>query len=228
LAVEAKSPNLFQMTWYAVETSTHSVNALLVPKDSPLTSIRELRGKTVGTFTGATQVLNLEAIFQKSLGKSSAVNITQVAPNLQLQTLERKEVAAFFTIEPNVTIAIEKNIAKVLVDNPRCKYILDPFPAGGGVLAARFLTARPKEAQATREALNEAIAAIRANEQAVKQYLPRYSPIDPVLAPKSRLYEWWTSSEVKPESLQAVSDLLEKGKILTAHINVSHFIWHQP
>jgi len=225
LAVEAKSPGSFRMSWYAVEDDQNWVNAVLVPISSTANSIQDLRGKTIGTFTGATQVMNLRAAFVKALGSAEAIKVAQIAPNLQLQALERKEFDGLFTIEPTVTLAISRGLARVLVDNLRCQFILNPFPAGGGVLSTKLVSARPKVASSLVEAFDEAIQFARRDPGAAKALLPKYISIEPDIAAKSRLYSWWTSSEVQAQSLQAVSDLLSTERILTSKVDVRSFLF---
>lgn len=228
LAVEIKTPGKFKMSWHAVETGDKAVNALLVPTSSPMRGIEDLRGRTVGTFVGATQLLNLHAIFQKALGDPDAVQVAQVSPALQLQVLEQGELAGLFTIEPNVTIALDRGIGRILVDNPRCKYILDPFPAGGGILSTAFLTDRKEEAARLVVALDGAIEAIRSDEASAKAILPKYLPIEQNIAAKSRLYAWWTSREANPAILQTVADQLSGGGFLTGHVDAGRLLYQTP
>jgi len=220
LAIEVRTPGTFKMVWCAVETAAKGVNALLVPVASKARDIKDLRGKTVGTFAGATQLLNLQAIFKSALGDVNAAQISQVSPNLQLQALQKGEVAALFTIEPYVAIATARGMGRVLVDNPRCKYILDPFPGGGGVLATTFITKKPAEARSLLAAFDEAIASIRLDETSAKAILPKYAPVDADIAAKSQLYAWWTSSQIDLKSLQDYTNLLESDGILKGHVDV--------
>lgn len=219
LAIEAKTPGVFQLVWHAVETKDHFVNAILVPNNSTFKTIEDLRGKTVGTFTGATQLLNLQAIFKTALGSADAVTLTQVSPNLQLQALEKGDLAALFTIEPNVAVALDRGIARILVDNPRCNYILDPFPAGGGVLASKLIRERPDDARKVVRALDEAIRLIRTDEAACKAVLPKFMPIEASVATRSRLYGWWTSKEVDLRALQRVIDLFVADKVVDTSVD---------
>ncbi|MCH8147056.1 MAG: ABC transporter substrate-binding protein [Planctomycetes bacterium] len=225
LAIEHKTPGKFKMIWYAIETDANWVNALLVPTSSDVAGIEELRGQTVATFAGATQIMNLQAIFDKALGDSKSVTLSQISPNLQLQVLETGDVAALFAIEPQVTIALTRGLGRVLVDNPRCKYILDPFPAGGGILSTTLLSKRASDAEKLRGALDEAIELIRHDESGAKLLLPKYTPIEPEIAGKSRLYAWWKSKECNIDALQRLSDLLEENGILGGHIDVRQMVF---
>lgn len=224
LAIEVKAPGTFRMIWYAVETSSQGVNALLVPLKSEIKDIEGLRGKTVGTYSGATQLLNLQAIFRSAFGDVNAAKISQVSPNLQLQALQKGEVAALFTIEPYVTIATVRGIGRILVDNLRCKYIMDPFPCGGGVLAEPFISAEPEKARKLRDAFDQAIESIRADEAGAKALLPKYVPVEADIAAKTKLYGWWTSSEVDIKNLQSMMNLLERDGIIKGHVDVRDIV----
>lgn len=221
LAIELKSPRLFKMIWYAVESDEAYVNAILVPNNSDAKKIEDLRNKTVGTYTGATQLFNLRAIFKAALGDADAVKISQVSPTLQLQVLVNGDVAALFTIEPFLSLALSRKIGRVLVANPRCKYILKPFPAGGGVLATEFLNNRTEDANRVVESLDEAIKFIRSNETASKALLPKYTPLKPEIASQSFLYGWWTSYEVDLSALQKVIDLFVNEKIISGSVEAN-------
>lgn len=227
LAIEVKTPGTFKMIWYVIEDDKKSVNALLVPIKSEITTIDQLRNKTVGTFSGATQLLNLQAIFKTALGDANAAMITQVSPNLQLQALQNGDVTALFTIEPYVTMAIMKGIGRVLIENPRCKYIINPFPGGGGVLSTAFITKNPKEAGLLRDALNEAINRIESDESSAKALLPKYIPVEEEVAVKTKLYGWWTSSQVNLQDLQNMANLLERDGIIDGHVDIQNILMNE-
>jgi ABC-type nitrate/sulfonate/bicarbonate transport system substrate-binding protein len=57
-----KAPDQFRAFLGTAETETHWGSALLVPPDSPIRSISDLKGKVVGTYEGTTQLMNLRSI----------------------------------------------------------------------------------------------------------------------------------------------------------------------
>src|SRR5437868_1141680 len=225
LAVESKTPGTVVMNWYAVEDGTHWVNAILVPPNSTAASLSDLKGKKIATFTGATQVANLKAIFSKALGAPDAIEIEQVAPNLQLQALGSGSVPALFTIEPEVSLAEARGIGRILVQNPRCNYILNPFPAGGGAVAKAFVIKYPEQMRDLTAALDEAIGQLRKDEVAAKTLLSSRLALDPQVAQKTRLYAWWTSQEVQVGDIQNVVDLFARDAIISTPVNPATFVY---
>jgi ABC-type nitrate/sulfonate/bicarbonate transport system substrate-binding protein len=149
------------------------------------------------------------------------VQIIQVSPDLQGQALDSKQFDALFTIDPYATIAVEKRLAKVMMDNPRVEYILNPFPAGANAFSIQFINKKPATVKKIVAALEEAVDYIRNHEADAKKILPKYTPLDDSMAQKSHVYEWWKMEEIDKESIQKYADLLYEGKELKKKLDVS-------
>jgi len=225
-AIEQNTKNQFKVLWCAVETREKNVNSLLVPIDSKLTTIEQLKGKKVGTFTGSTQLMNVKAFLRNFMDPDKDVQIIQISPQLQIQALAAKQFDALFSIEPIPTIAVQQGIAKVLLDNPR-SYIMDPFPAGASVVSTKFLRRMPEAVSLLVKAMNSAIDSIRVDETSAKRLLPKYTPIDSTIATKSRLYEWWKTDEIKEPVIQKLADLLFEWGELTKKVSTANMIYTQ-
>jgi ABC-type nitrate/sulfonate/bicarbonate transport system substrate-binding protein len=75
---------------------------------------------------------------------------------------------ALSTVEPFPTIAANKNIGTVLLENPRVKHIMEPFPSVATPLSADFLKQHPKAAKAYLLAYRDAVDFIRKNPEQAK------------------------------------------------------------
>lgn len=223
-AVEGASPGSFKCFQPCVEDASHIVSYLLVPKSSGLTELAQLKGKRIGTYSGTSQVLVLKLLALK-LGldpaDSLSVRLGEVASNLQIDALAAGQFDAFLMLEPYATKAMLLHGARPLIENPRVKYILDPFPAGANAVATKFLTAHPDLTAKVVEILDRAISAIHGDEATAKKVLPKYDEtLTPELAAKSGIYRWWAKSETKVEAVQEYADLLFEGKALKSKVNV--------
>jgi NitT/TauT family transport system substrate-binding protein len=223
-AMEGASAGSFKCFQPCVEDSTHAVSALLVPKNSAITQMEQLRGKRVGTYSGTSQVLVLRLLLRK-LGfdpdNSSDVLIGDVASNLQVDALAAGQFDAFLMLEPYVTKAMSIHGAKPLIENPRVKHILNPFPAGANAVATKFLNAHADLTQKVVTAIDQAIGDIHQDEAAAKAILPKYdTTVSPDLAAKSGIYRWWKKSETDLSAIQKYADLLFEGKVLTNKVDV--------
>jgi len=223
-AVEQNSHDQFKVLWCSVETKEKNVNSLLIRSDSKISSVDQLKGKKVGTFTGSTQLMNVKSFLKHFMNPDKDVQLIQISPQLQIQALASKQFDALFSIEPIPTIAVQQGIAKVLLENPR-SYIMDPFPAGGSVVSTKFLKRLPEVGKRLAVAMNSAIDSIRENEISAKMLLPKYTPIDSAIASKSRLYEWWKTSEIKEPVIQKLAHLLFEWGELTKKVSTSNMIY---
>ncbi|MCJ7457951.1 MAG: ABC transporter substrate-binding protein [candidate division Zixibacteria bacterium] len=220
-SVEQATAGQFKIYLPSVETKTKYVTFLLVPKDSPITSIAELKGKRIGTYSGTSQLLVLKLFLQRFMNPDKDVQIIQVSPELQAQALMAGQFDALFTIDPYATIVIEKGFTKVLMENPRVEHILNPFPAGANAFSLKFINENPAAVEKIVAALEEAIDFIRKNEKDAKKVLPKYTPLEDAISQKSHLYEWWKMNEVDEDVIQKYADLLFEGKELKKRIEVS-------
>ncbi|MBI1748283.1 MAG: ABC transporter substrate-binding protein [Acidobacteria bacterium] len=223
-AMEGASAGSFRCFQPCVEDSTHAVSFLLVPKDSVLKQMKELKGKRVGTYSGTSQVLVLRLLLRK-LGldpdNPDDVRIGDVASNLQVDALAAGQFDAFLMLEPYATKAISVQGAKPLIENPRVKYILDPFPAGANAVANKFLSLHPELTQKVVAALDHAIEDIHRDETSAKAMLPKYDPtLTADLAAKSSIYRWWKKSETDVIAIQKYADLLFVEKALKNKVSV--------
>jgi len=230
-AVEGASPGSFKCFQPCVEDAEHTVSYLLVPKESSLKDLTELKGKRVGTYSGTSQVLVLRLLLQK-LGRDpdnpNSVRTGDVSSKLQVDALVAGQFDAFLMLEPYTTKAMLLHGARSLEVSPRVKYILDPFPAGANAVSSKFYATHPKETKKVVDALDQAIIRIHKNEAEAKAILPKYDQtLTPEMAAKTGIYHWWTTAETDLLAVQKYADLLFKGKALKSLINVSSMFLEQ-
>lgn len=222
LAAEIKSPGDTRLFLPGGESDKIIGSYLLVKKDSPLTSIEQLKGKKIGTYTGVTQLLYLKLFLKRvEIDPEKDVEIIQVGPALQAQALEADQFDALFTIEPYSTIALEKGIAKILIENPRVKYIVNPFISGSAAVSSRFLQENPNAVKQVYKAAAKSLDFIRGNEKDARNSLPKYTPLETSIAQKTGLLEWYKVDEpVNMEAIQKISDLLYENGILSSRVQI--------
>lgn len=224
-AVEGAAPGSFKCFQPCVEDSAHHVSYLLIPKDSSLSEVTQLKGKRVGTYSGTSQVLVLRLLLRKlgfNANDSSDVRIGAVASRLQIDALAAGQFDAFLMLEPYATKAMMLHGAKPLVTSPRTQYILDPFPAGANAVSRDFLASHPQLTEKVVAALDQAIESIHADEAAAKATLPRFDKtLTPEIARATSIYRWWKRSETDISAVQQYADLLYDGQALKSRVKVA-------
>ena len=94
--------------------SSYDNAALLVPANSPITSVSQLAGKTIAVGVGTSADYHLLTVLEKAGLKPNQVTIDSLTGAAGLEALESNDVAAFDTWSPYVEDA-EANGARVLV-----------------------------------------------------------------------------------------------------------------
>lgn len=225
MAVEQNVTDQFKLIWSCADTKEKFTSGLLKRKGLPYSIIEDLKKKKIGTYTGTSQLINLKVILRNlKINPDKDVEIIQVGRQIELQAFSSGQFDFLFTIEPDVTIAIEKNIGEVFIQNPRVKYIFDPFVAGGAVVSTKFINERKDDLTKLIKVANESIDYIRLHEQEAKSFLPKYTPLTIDIAQKSGLYEFWKLGEENRSAMQALADLYLKEGDLKKPVNTSGMI----
>ncbi|SDE82824.1 sulfonate transport system substrate-binding protein [Fontibacillus panacisegetis] len=110
--------------------------AIIVPKDSTLTTIEELKGKKIAVAKGSNAFNFLYRGLDKAGLKPSDLEIIQLQPNEAQPAFETGGVDAWATWDPYITTNVLTGKAKVLTDGEAL-----------GVLSPSFLIARTKLAE---------------------------------------------------------------------------------
>jgi len=225
-SIQAKDSEILRLINVSVETLENEsyTGFLLVNSNSNIQDIEYLKGKTVGTGKGASQLLWVQLYFQ-NLGwdPKKDVFIEQEDPNILLDALHSGQIDALFLFEPYATVGISKGLAKSFVPFFR-KSIINPFPAGGAVLTKEFCNKQPKLAMKVIEALDQAIEYINANPLASKKTLQAYTPLSEAESIESHIYYWWGSNEISVEPIQKLSNILTENSMLPGKIDISKMI----
>lgn len=221
--VERQEPGKLKIVLPLVEDDRHFSNYLLVGAGSTARTPRDLVGKTVGTYSGSAQRVYLDLVIE-ALDLRNKVAIKQVEKDLQLQTLASGGFDALFTIDPYGTLAQVRGIGRILVANPRGRYLMSPFPVAAFVFSSRFVKERPTIADGTYKALAKATEFIRTNEDAARTAWNPFLGLEPELLPRLGLYEYQLMEEVDRALLARLEDLLMKSGELETPVDVGPMI----
>jgi len=218
--VEQRSPGSVKAYLPGGETTGHVVSNILIPRDSIIKSPEELRGKKIGTYTGASQFMNLKLILSGlGIDPDKDCTIVQVAPNLQVQALQVGQFDALFTVEPFSTAALAKGFAKSLVDNPRSRFIVDPFVSGACVFTTRLLETDFDLAQRIYRAMNAGVSFIQSYPKEAKAILAKYIDTSPDVLQVTDLYAWFRVDEKTLSATQALVDVSVKYGLLKQRVD---------
>ncbi|MHC1712951.1 MAG: ABC transporter substrate-binding protein [Solidesulfovibrio sp.] len=184
---------------------TNDVHALLVPAASPVQSVKDLAGKTVAINTlGNINEAAVRALAQKAGIAPDSVRLVEIPFPDMATALSRGSVAAALAIEPFVTDATTRGIARVLEPSPHAVFG-DPYLIGGWFAKKSWVKAHPSEAAAFTRAVLKASAFIATNPAQARTLLSERTKLSPTLAEKIVLAGFPAS--LPPQDLQGVIDV---------------------
>lgn len=221
-SAEAKYPGEMRIFATADETDVDYVSAIIVGKNSTIKNPEDLKGKRIGVYSGLTQVLFLKGIASgMGLNPEKDIEIIEIEPKLQIQGLVAGQYDALSTVEPYTTMAVSQNMGDVLIENPRVRYIQNPFPSVATPLSKYFIEKNPKAARAYLLAMRDAVDFIRKNPETAKSYLAEYTPVSREIALKARLLRFNQFGEEDRTAIQRNADWMFEMRLISKRVNVS-------
>jgi NitT/TauT family transport system substrate-binding protein len=182
----------------------------VVKKDSPLKSLRDLKGKRVGTFPGASSVELARAIIRTQMDPEGVI-FTEVPPSVLISALAAGQIDAFFAPEPMGMIAISKGIGRHLVEEPLGLLGLERGFAGAAFgFSAQFLKENPGLAKKLKAAYYKAVDLIEKDEKAARPLLTKYVALSESVAMNIPIQKWMKVETLDKEATQLYFDLLYK------------------
>ncbi|KAB0547716.1 sulfonate ABC transporter substrate-binding protein [Pseudomonas argentinensis] len=214
------------LLYVAFEPPAPTSEAILVPKDSPIKSVAELKGKKVALNKGSNVHYLLVRALEEAGLKYSDIQPVYLPPADARAAFERGSVDAWVIWDPFQAAAEQQLQARTLVD-------------GKGLVSNHqfYLATRPYAEQHPEviEALVEEIRAIGEwvkanNEQTVAQVAPLLGLSADItrLAVQRQSYGAQLITPEVVEAQQKIADTFTALKLIPKQLNISDVIWHAP
>lgn len=222
--IESKNPGQLKVFSVFAETSSSPISHIIVKKDSPLESIKDLKGKKVAIGPGALPEFLAKTLFKKFAVEN--VNLVTIAPNLWLQSLEQGQVEAVYSIEPFTTIAVEKGIGRVILEGAESK-VIDPMPVVGVAFTSKFIEVNPEKAGEIVKAVDDAVSLIRKNPDEARLALPNFTDLNENLSSKINLGSSYGSKDLGDvkAKIQDFADLAYEEGYIDRKIDVRNILY---
>lgn len=177
LPASIQYPDEFKFFSSSEETMNHFTSSIITKKDSPINSVEDLKGKKIGVYSGLVQKIFLKAMLHGMGINPDDISIVEISPRLQIQGLLSDQYDALSSTEPTTNIAILQDHAKAVVENPRVKYILCPFPSTATTISTDLINDHPSTTESIIKSLEMAIDFINQYPEQARKILPKYTPI---------------------------------------------------
>ncbi|MGC4960903.1 ABC transporter substrate-binding protein [Gordonia sp. DT101] len=197
--------------------------AIFVKPDSPIQTIDDLNGKTVGTNTtrniGDVTFANLA----KSEGKDVSPNWVEVPFPEMVSGVQAGSIDAGYTPEPFWSAAQQAGMRRVvdLTSGPNAGLAASIFVAGNS-----FVDQNPDTTAAFTRAIYEAGGQMAADEQAVRNWIPSVAKVPENVAQTMVMPTY--SSGMDVAALEKVSNMLKDQGLVPGEFDISAHVYQLP
>ncbi len=213
--VETKNPGKFKIVGSNYTDSQHAADVVVIPTDSTATKFADLKGKTCGTLAGP-QFKTIFTKLSKDAGLKASVAGTEgdifykELPVTELVTgLASKGIDCIVGLEPAGTVAIAKNVGKLLGVSPISQSVGGGrFYSGITTVNSDFATKNPETAKKFVTAMDKATKEVQTNEKESRQYLAKYLNITEPLVSNLKLPYFRTSTDLNAEDFKYIDTFL--------------------
>jgi NitT/TauT family transport system substrate-binding protein len=227
---EITSPGLFKIICSNPSNHKLVLDQFVVPKDSPIKSIAELKGKRVASGPGIQNVTLAKIILEKN--GITDPKVIELPIGQHVPALAADQLDAVYTLEPTGTAGRLKGLTRVLENGVISKYVLGaadaPWFGGSASVTTSFLKERPDDAKKYIAAYARAVDFVRKNPAEVRKHIDGFTAIDASLVQEVPLagftmYNEFTASDIG--YFQKFFDVFTERKIFSRAVPVKPLIY---
>jgi NitT/TauT family transport system substrate-binding protein len=227
---EITSPDLFKIICSNPSNHLLVLDEFVVPVDSPVKTIADLKGKRIASGPGIQNVTLAKIILEKN-GIANP-QVTELPVGQHVPALAGGQIDAVYTLEPTGTVGRLKGLTRVLETGVISTYVLGdaeaPWFGGSASVTTSLLTERPADAKAYIAAYAKAVDWVRKNPEEARQYLNGYTAIDTSLVKEVPLSGFTLYNEFKPADIDAFQkffDVFVDRKIFSRPVPVKPLLY---
>lgn len=197
--------------------------AILVKKESSLTSITQLKGKIIGLENNSGKARNvlIKAILKKNGIDPESISIKDAS----ILDLEDGKVDALYIREPQLSLALSKGTSRILVNEPVANYVMNPWPMSFSSLSKKFLTEKPALAKSAISSFEQATELIRNNPQKAGEILTECMQEKYGVKANVKQVNHWRVDEADRTLLQRQMDFYYENSLIPKRINVNDVLY---
>lgn len=227
---EITSPGLFKIICSNPSNHKLVLDQFVVPKDSPIKSIAELKGKRVASGPGIQNVTLAKIILEKN--GITDPKVIELPIGQHVPALAADQLDAVYTLEPTGTAGRLKGLTRVLENGVISKYVLGaadaPWFGGSASVTTSFLKDRPEDAKKYIAAYARAVDFVRKNPAEVRKHIDGFTAIDASLVQEVPLSGFTLYNEFSASDIgyfQKFFDVFTERKIFSRAVPVKPLIY---
>lgn len=227
---EIASPGLFKIIATNPSNAKYVLDQFLVPKDSPVKSIAELKGKRVASGPGIQNKVLAMTVLERA--GAAGTTVTELPIGQHVAALAAGQVDAVYTLEPTGTVGRLNGTTRLLEAGVIAKYILGdalaPWHGGSATLTTEFIKKHPEVAKKYIAAYARGITLVRNDPAEARKYLKGYTAIEGPLTGEVPLASYMLYNEFTPADVAAFQkffDLFTEKGVFEKKLDVSSLLY---
>ncbi|KAA8999419.1 ABC transporter substrate-binding protein [Affinibrenneria salicis] len=226
------SPGLFKIICSNPSNHNMVLDEFLVPLNSQVKSIAELKGKRIACGPGIQNVVMTKIILEKNGFSADELRVTELPVGQHVAALAAGQIDGVYTLEPTGTVGRLKGLARTLEIGVISRYVLGnadaPWFGGAAALNSQFIASRAQEARTFTQAYARAVQFIQQQPDAAREHITGYTSIEASLSKEVPLPGFVMYDELKGDNLvwfQKFYDVFTERKIFRQPVDVGSLIY---
>lgn len=227
---EIAQPGLFKIFCTNPTNAKFVLDEFVVPKDSPVKSLAELKGKRVASGPGIQNVTLAKVMLERA--GAGPMSITELPIGQHIAALAAGQIDACYTLEPTGTVGRLNGTTRTLEVGVVAKYILGdpmaPWHGGSASLTTEFIKKHPDVARRYMAAYKKGVDLVRTNPNEARPFLKGYTAIEGPLTSEVPMSDYMFYNEFTPAAIayfQKFYDLFHERGIFEKRVVVDNLIY---
>lgn len=195
--------------------------AIIVPKDSEIKKVSDLKGKKIGLVVGSIAQNFVSAVFEKEQLEFQDVQFVNLSAGEQQQALETKQVDAVATWEPTISKLTSDGKNTILADGTGVFLGENPIIARG-----KYVESNPEIVQIFLDEYKKTVEKLKADQDTYAEKYSKYFGLDKsiVQAALTKVNPKITIDEEDVTDLQKTAEFLKKQNLISTDIKVNDYV----
>jgi len=227
---EIAQPGLFRIFATNPSNAKYVLEEFLVPKDSTVKTLAELKGKRVASGPGIQNVTLAKTMLERA--GAGAMSVTELPIGQHVAALAAGQIDAVYTLEPTGTVGRLNGTTRVLEAGVVAHYVLGdplaPWHGGSASLTTEFIKKYPAETKKYIAAYARGIELVRTKPDEARQFMKGYTAIEGPLTAEVALASYMLYSEFKTADVayfQKFYDLFSEKNIFEKRVLVEPMLF---
>ncbi len=200
---EIAQPGLFKIFATNPSNAKYVLEEFLVPKDSPVKTMAELKGRRVASGPGIQNVTLAKTMLERA--GAGVMSVTELPIGQHVASLAAGQIDAAYTLEPTGTIGRLNGSTRVLEAGVVAHYILGdplaPWHGGSASLTTEFIKKYPAETRKYIAAYAKGVELVRSKPDEARQFMKGYTAIEGALTAEVPLASYMLYNEFKASDI---------------------------